>query len=46
MKLTPIRKSFSRTKVSLPDSIEIDGEVISRNAELSMNRTFRGITID
>jgi hypothetical protein len=43
---TSIRKSFSITKISFPDSIEIDDKVISRNAEPSMNSTFRGITID
>jgi hypothetical protein len=43
---TSIRKSFSITKISFPDSIEIDNGVTPTNAELSMNRTFRGITID
>jgi hypothetical protein len=38
--------SFSTTKISFPDSIEIDDNVTSRNAEPSMNRTFPGITID
>jgi hypothetical protein len=41
-----MRKSFSRTKISFPDSIEIDDNVTSTNAEPSMNWTFRGITID
>jgi hypothetical protein len=43
---TSIRKSFSITKISFPDSIEIDNWVTPRNAEPSMNWTFRGITID
>jgi hypothetical protein len=37
---------FSITKISFPDSIEIDGNVTPINAEPSMNSTFRGITID
>jgi hypothetical protein len=41
-----IRKSFSITKISFPDSIEIDDKVTPINAEPSMNSTFRGITID
>jgi hypothetical protein len=43
---TSIRKPFSITKISLPDSIEIDDNVTPINAEASMNRTFRGIKID
>jgi hypothetical protein len=38
--------SFSITKISFPDSIEMDDNVTARNAEPSMNSTFRGITID
>jgi hypothetical protein len=38
--------SFSITKISFPDSIEIDDNFTSINAEPSMNSTFRGITID
>jgi hypothetical protein len=41
-----IRKSFSITKISFPDSIEIDDNVTLINAEPSMNSTFRGIIID
>jgi hypothetical protein len=37
---------FSRTKVSFPDSNVIDDRAIFINAEPSMNRTLRGITID
>jgi hypothetical protein len=43
---TSIKSSFSTTKISFPDSIEIDDRVTKRNAEQSMNRTFRGITMD
>jgi hypothetical protein len=43
---TSIRMSFSITKISFPDSIEIDDRITSINAEPSMNWTFRGITID
>jgi hypothetical protein len=43
---TSIRKSFSTTKISFPDSIEIDDNVTFINAESPMNWTFRGITID
>jgi hypothetical protein len=38
--------SFSITKISFPDSIEIDDKVTPINAKPSMNSTFRGITID
>jgi hypothetical protein len=38
--------SFSTINISFPDSIEIEDKVTPRNAEPSMNRTFRGITID
>jgi hypothetical protein len=38
--------SFSITKISFPDSIEIDDKITLINAEPSMNLTFRGITID
>jgi hypothetical protein len=41
-----IRKSFSITNISFPDSIETDNKVTSINAEPSMNWTFCGITID
>jgi hypothetical protein len=41
-----IRKLFSITKISFPDSIEIDDNVTPINAEPSMNSTFRGIIID
>jgi hypothetical protein len=41
-----IRMPFSITKLSFPDSIEIDNGVTRTNAEPSMDRTFRGITID
>jgi hypothetical protein len=41
-----IKKLFSITKISFPDSIEIDDKITPINAELSMNSTFRGITID
>jgi hypothetical protein len=41
-----IRKSFSITKILLPDSIEIDDKGTLINAKPSMHRTFRGITID
>jgi hypothetical protein len=34
---TSIRRSFSITKISFPDSIEIDDKVTPRNAEPSMN---------
>jgi hypothetical protein len=40
---TSIRKSFSITKISFPDSIEIDDKITSPNAEPSMNSTFLGI---
>jgi hypothetical protein len=43
---TSIRKSFSRTKISFPDAIEIDDRITPINAEPSMNWTLRGITID
>jgi hypothetical protein len=43
---TSIRKLFSITKISFPDSIEIDDKVTLINEESSMNWTFRGITID
>jgi hypothetical protein len=43
---TSIRKSSSITKISFPDSIEIDDNVTPINAQASMNPTFRGITID
>jgi hypothetical protein len=43
---TSIRKSFSITKISLPDSIEIDDKFTPINAEPSMNSAFRGITTD
>jgi hypothetical protein len=39
-------ESFSITKISFPDSIEIDDNVTLINAEPSMNWTFRGIPID
>jgi hypothetical protein len=38
--------SFSITKISFPDSIVIDDNVTPKNAEPSMNSTFRGITIE
>jgi hypothetical protein len=38
--------SFSIIKISFPNSIEIDDNVTSINAEPSMNSTFRGISID
>jgi hypothetical protein len=41
-----IRKEFSILKISFPDSIVIDDNVTSRNAEPSMNSTFLGIKID
>jgi hypothetical protein len=41
-----IRKQLSITKISFPDSIEIDDNLTPINAEPSMNWTFRGITID
>jgi hypothetical protein len=34
---TSIRRPFSRTKISFPDSIEIDDRVTSINAEPSTN---------
>jgi hypothetical protein len=40
------RNPFSTTKISFPDSIEVDDKVTPTNAEPSMNRTFRRITID
>jgi hypothetical protein len=43
---TSIRMSFSITKISFPDSIEIDDKVTPIDAKPSMNWTFRGITID
>jgi hypothetical protein len=43
---TSIKKLFSTTKISFPDSIEIDDNVTPRNAELWMNPTFCGIAID
>jgi hypothetical protein len=41
-----IKNPFSTTNISFPDSIEMDDRVTPRNAEPSMNRTFRGITSD
>jgi hypothetical protein len=41
-----IRISFSITKISFPDSIEMDDNITPINAESSMNSTFRGTTID
>jgi hypothetical protein len=41
-----MKNPFSIIKTSFPDSIEIDNWVTPINAELSMNPTFRGITID
>jgi hypothetical protein len=43
---TSIKKSFSITKISFPDSIEIDDKITPINIEPSMNSTFRGIMID
>jgi hypothetical protein len=41
-----IRRSFSISKISFPNSTETDNKITPTNAEPSMNRTFRGITID
>jgi hypothetical protein len=41
-----IRMSFSITKMSFPDSIEIEDNVTSINAKSSINPTFLGIEID
>jgi hypothetical protein len=37
---------FSITKISFPDSIEIDNEVIQPNSKPSMDQTIRAITVD
>jgi hypothetical protein len=41
-----IRMPFSMTKISFPDSIVTDDRATPQNPKSSMNRTFRGITID
>jgi hypothetical protein len=43
---TSISNPFSRTNVSFPLSIETDDNFTLLNAEPTINRTFRGITID
>jgi hypothetical protein len=41
-----IKRSFSTINLMCPISIVIDDNFTPRNAEISMNRTFRGMTID